>query len=287
MKEQYVHGTGKTPNGGKRGYKHNTSVFGTDAENYVSRLFMMMRNPNGSRRPDLITMDGMFDPRLSFELKSGLNGKGVLVDYQLHYAFTLDRDYWEVFGEESPKRKEESGMLAGLDWEKTRKLGEIPGIAYYYNIIERVDGIKAEGVDKPLSSIQLKWGNQCIVPHEFGFYNFVACMAHRTGGEEKDIIEYLMGRIKSDVVGESGDYSKRKDNQSWQSIHSRDIMALYTKDWLLTTPQGRKRVDKLKRLYPGIDDLKRIEIPGPNGTKIYVLANPEHEKLFDEQLRGL
>ena len=117
----------------KTGYKHNTSVFGNDSENYVASLFMMVQNPNGSRRPDLVSSPSCsFDPKLSIELKSGRQMKGVLVDYQLHYAATLQEDYNELFGEEI---QGSNGFFPGIDWRTSKKESKQEGIAYYYDVV--------------------------------------------------------------------------------------------------------------------------------------------------------
>src|SRR5271157_2135481 len=84
----------------KQGRRDNTVVFGTDSELYVSRLFMMMKNPNGGRRPDLVSVSDHSSPRLTLEVKSGREKKGVLNEEQLHYAITTKKDYVEVFKEE-------------------------------------------------------------------------------------------------------------------------------------------------------------------------------------------
>jgi hypothetical protein len=130
----------------EKGYKHKTGVFGTDAEKYFSRLFMMLQNPNGSRRPDFITLDGQYNPRISMELKSGRGHKGVLVDYQLHYAVTCEKDYIEILGEE-PKPRDDvlPGVgLNGLDRKPVR---------YYYDLLNRTDEVSAEELDRPFSNI--------------------------------------------------------------------------------------------------------------------------------------
>ena len=124
----------------KLGYKHNTGVFGRDAEFYVSSLFMMLKNPNGRRRPDLVTAEGLFEPKLSIELKSGYNKKGVMNESQLHYAVTLVDDYKELFGE-SPQQPE--GFLPGLNWYETGRYPSRNGIAYYYDVINRISEVKA------------------------------------------------------------------------------------------------------------------------------------------------
>jgi len=102
----------------KRGRKDSTGKFGNDSEFYASSLFIMLKNPNGTRRPDLVAMKGSFDPKLTIEMKSGRGNKGVLNDSQLHYAVTLEEDYVELFGE-SPT--DGNGCLKGVDGNVLRR----------------------------------------------------------------------------------------------------------------------------------------------------------------------
>jgi hypothetical protein len=270
----------------KEGYKHNTSVFGNDSENYVASLFMMVQNPNGSRRPDLVSSpDCSFEPKLSIELKSGRQMKGVLVDYQLHYAATLQEDYVELFGEEVPCG---NGFFPGIDWRASKKEFNQQGIAYYYDVVNRSDEMRARDVDKPFSSVQLRWGDQFIVPHEFGFYAFAIAKSMRTKEPLDEIMDHLVEIVKGDLTGRNKDYDERKkDSQSWQNIHGRDIIALFHDNPSLATPQGKKRIEMFHEIYPQLSSLKKIGINGPNNTMIYILADQEHENLFSDQLNSV
>jgi hypothetical protein len=144
----------------------------------------MFNNPNGWRRPDLVSLNGRYTPKLSVEVKSGRKFKGVMVDYQLHYAVTTDQDYIELFGEEPPEKQ---GLLPGFDADPLKE-GDA---AYYYNVINRTDKIKAQDLNKPFSAIKLKWGSQFIVPHDLAFYNFAINRARRAGESIDYSIEYL------------------------------------------------------------------------------------------------
>lgn len=264
----------------KWGYKNSTVTFGDDAEAYVSRLFVMMRNPNGSRRPDLISVNGRYKPKLSLEVKSGRARKGVLVDYQLHYAITTGGDYRELFGLDS---ENPTGILDGLDLS-----GSLPekSVAYYYDIVDRVDGMKSEDMREKFANIKLNWGDQFIVPHRFGFYAFAVFKHRRTGMPLRQVIDSLWKLIREDVLaGSTTNYEQRKNSQSWQDLHGRDALAIFLNDNSIATEDGKMRIELMQEVYPGMDDLKRVHIQGPNGTSIYVLAEPEHYRLFDEQLR--
>jgi hypothetical protein len=261
----------------KIGYKHNTGVFGSDAEAYVSRLFVMMRNHQGSRRPDLISKNGMYNPRLSIEVKSGRAKKGILVDYQLHYAVTSYRDYMQLSGEE-PRE-----LLEGVDWASS--LPKID-VAYYYDIIDRKDELTSIDVNGEHSNIKIKWGDQFIIPHQYGFYAFAVARHMRTNEPLDRIVNDLSNVIKEDVFAINSGYTNRKkDKQSWQDIHGRDVLAIFQDDLAYATKDGRERIRHIGDLYD-LSKLKRVVISGPNKTDIYVLSEPTHFDLFDNQLRG-
>jgi len=263
-----------------------TTKFGDDAEYYVSSLFEMVKNPNGTRRPDLVAKEGSFDPKLTIEMKSGRGQKGVLNDSQLHYALTLEEDYLELFGEESPRK---NGMPNGVNWESVRRGIPSQGIAYYYDVIEREDSLMSFDIMLPFHTIKIKWGNQFIVPHEMGFYYFAIGKSRRTGEPIRSVIDGLFKIMKHDADEGCSHYAERRDTQSWQNIYTKDILALFHKDSSLTTkkPNGVDRIEMLKRVYPEVDDLERITIEGPNKTIIHILAEPRHHKLFKEQLSSV
>ncbi len=271
----------------KRGYKHNTNVSGTDSEFYASSLYMMAKNPNGTRRPDLISIPEIYTPRLSIELKSGKGMKGILCESQLHYAVTLNEDYSHLFGDDADKRLEEL-----LPYLKNGSLHvEFPTgkIAFYYAYINRRDSLKAGDLEIPFSAIKLQWGDQFVVPQEFGFYTFAVAKHFRTAEPLEGIVSKLIENIAEDVREESSHYLERRaSSQSWQNIHACDVLAIFHNDISLTKkPWGIKRVGKLSEIYPEISELRRIIIDGPNKTKIYVLAKPEHKDLWDNQVRSV
>ncbi len=263
----------------KHGYKHKTGVFGTDAERYTSQLFLMFKNPNGHRRPDLISLNGRLSPKLSIEVKSGRKMKGVMVDYQLHYAITTQQDYIDLFGEEPPQRTD---LLPGVDTTPLPK----EYIAYYYNVINRFDELSAQDLDKPFSAIRIKWGNQYLVPHEFGFYNFAINMARRTDGNVEEAIEYLKEIMRQDVLNGTSHYQSRKaDRNSWQDLHARDIIAIFDNRPAFATKEGKERIALITKHYKELRELQRIKIPAANGTSLYILAKPEDHDLLDRQFR--
>lgn len=271
----------------KDGYKHKTSLFGNAAENYVSRLFMLMKNPNGRRRPDLVSIDQRYEPILSVEVKSGAKRKGILVDYQLHYSITTTQAYRELFGEDPPKRTTKTELFGEQEITQSDRL--LPGdpIAYYYAVLDRVDKLRAKDIDRPFSTIKCKWGDMFLAPADFAFYSFVACRVKRTDEDPAKVIPELKDMMKRDALSwKATNYDQRKGHiYSWQNIHGRDMLAIFQNDMSIATVKGRDRIRIIGDHYVGLSKLNRFLIQGPNGTKIYVLANPEDNNLFDVQLR--
>lgn len=267
----------------KSTYKHKQGIFGTDSENYISRLFMMAKNPNGSRRPDLISLNKRFKPNFSVEVKSGKSAKGIMVDYQLHYSITSEQDYINLFGEFP---LEGSGEYLGENWGTINPFFNKKAVAYYYNLVDRVDGLKAGDIDRPFSSVKLKWGDQFMVPDDFAFYTFACACSRRTGNDIEKIVVSLKEQMKEDCLNECPlDYTVRKgETNSWQNIDGRDILSIFHNDMSLATRYGKERIERLAGVYD-LDELKRIQIHGPNKTEIYILAKSEHQRLMNGQLR--
>jgi hypothetical protein len=269
-------------------YRGKRGVFGTDSERYVASMSLMKKHPDNNRRPDLISINGRYKPRLRLEVKSGAGRKMSLVDYQLHYGVSTGEDYFEMFGEEMPVPEE---VLPGMDWlERGDK------VAYYYNFIERHDGIGCEDLKKPFSAVQLDWSDQFIMPHELVFYSFAVnwgVRLHNTGkgslDDIPDLIEYLRDRVKRDLLEQTSHYGEQRGekNMCWQSYFSRDAEAIFYNDSNAATEQGKQRIENLRTFYPELDSLRRIKIAGPNGTVIHVLSedDKQHYHLFNTQMR--
>jgi hypothetical protein len=267
----------------------NRAIYGTDAEFYVGSLFRLMMNPNGTRRPDLVSFGESYNPKLSIEVKSGRNRKGVMVDYQLHYGITSAQDYKELFGQEP---KERSNPQIDL-FSKIPK--NLESVAYYYNLISRTETEQTASkfMSDPFSSIKLIWDDQFIVPHDFAYYNFAVCKSVRTGSDIKFILEELEQIVKEDVsflTGQNGNrnYNLRKsDNQSWQNLYGNDILSIFNRNPELLTRLGKERIELMKEYYPRFDSLQRVLIPGPNKTNIYILCHPEDYGLFNKQVKKI
>jgi len=270
----------------KKGSRHMTSVFGDDAECYLSKLFLMMRNPNGQRRPDLISIDERYDPRLTIEAKSGIDGKVSLMSGQLHYSVTTIQDYENLFGEEFAL---DDSVLPGMNNDTVYPVFQRGPVAYYYGIVSRLRELKSGDVEPPYHSIKLEWEDQVIVPHDLVFYSFAIAKFIRTRGTEGNLgnlIEGFKDQMGQDVRDKSSHYRTRRETQDWQNFYLRDMRAIFEDDFGVATKGGQTRLGLLKRYYPGFHDLQRIEIPGPNNTRIMVLANPGDYDLFDIQLRS-
>ena len=263
----------------KLGYKHNTAIFGTDAEHYLSRLFMMMENPNGTRRPDLVSINGRYNPRLSVEVKSGIEGKTSLVASQLHYAITCEQDYIDLFGDPVSK-----GFFVDESGNSFGSLDDNP-LAYYYAIISREGDVRSDRMNIPHASILLDWKDVALVPHDLVFYSFAVARAIRTGEEPLDVVDDLFKLIKENFDEQSSLYTTRRGTQDWQNFYLRDMVAVFSEDFSIATKAGQTRLELLAEHFPGYSSLKRIEMSGPNGTNVYVLSNPEDVDLFDRQLR--
>lgn len=258
-----------------RKYKHRTPMFGESAEHYVASLFQLIRKPNGNQSPDLFDSFGRYTPHLIMEIKSGAKKKGVINDFQMHYGIQTAADYLGEFGEEPLKG------LGHLDYSGRR-------VAVYYNVPDRVDGVRADELDRPFASVKLLFGDQFIVPSKFAFYQFAVCKAKRTHRSLDKVVEELKEVIKRDVVGrERGLHQneRKKDKNSWQNLQGRDVLAIFYDDLSLTSKPGKARVKRMREHYKELPSLDRIIIQGPKGSNIYILAEHQDFDLFNVQLR--
>ncbi len=272
----------------KNGYKHKTGAFGTSAENYVSRLFMMAHVKNGKRRPDMVSAEEYHKQPFILEVKSGKDGKGIMVDYQLHYAIRTREAYKEMFGHEPPEIKIETELFGDVSMPR-RKLRGGSLLPYYYCVIDRTDGLNADELDRAYSTLKCEFGDIYIVPNEFGFYNFAAAVSRRTKRNVESVISDLRQMMQKDALNWSASESlERKLNpNSWQNLNGRDIRAVYEADTSKSSKEGAERIRIISQTYPAFDSLQRVQIPGPNDSTIYVLAEPEENGLFNKQLRSV
>ncbi len=177
--------------------------------------------------------------------------------------------------------------FGGLFDEQEFKDPKAIKVAYYYDVINRIDEVTSNDLDIPFASIKFRWGDQYIVPHQFAFYAFAVSRTMRTKEEVNKVLEELTEVMKEDALHiEETDYEKRRTCQAWQNLNGRDILAVFNKDYEIATKEGKKRIDLLSKIYPNLNNLERITIPAPNNSFIYVLSNPEDYDLFDKQLRA-
>jgi len=256
--------------------RHKRAISGSDAERFVAQMLGLANIPDGERSPDLISADGMYTPQLALEVKGG-RGKGIMVDYQLHYGITTEVEYVEFFGESPP----EILTLFGAD-RVGRAFANQPTVVYYA-LVDRKDTLKKENFKVPYASIQHVWGDVFFVPHEYAFYSFAVQHAMRTGRTVPGVVPGIKKVIKKDMDSWTNpDYSGRKgDKSSWQNIIMSDIRYFISEDKELLTPDGKRRVSRMQRNYEGLPSLERRTFPGPNGTSLYALVEPDHVSLFD------
>lgn len=119
----------------KVGMRFKTEAFGTDAERYVAELTGLVPNPRRDRRPDLISAERTYSPRLTLEVKSGRNGRVVFNANQLHYGETPHLDY---SGVEDPSE-----------------------VSYYYNVVARIDNVSPAQLDDLSPQYGLNGATKC------------------------------------------------------------------------------------------------------------------------------
>lgn len=238
-------------------------------QTYVARVFDMLEIPDGRRMPDLMSRHGHLELTLFLEVKTSRNGnKASLNDFQLHYSVRTIEDYFLMF------REKPTGLGDSL-------LSGEPSTTYY-NCVSRTDGIENGELEKPFHDLMFTFGDYHIVPGEFAFYDFAFEVARKGKEPLRAVIERLKNVVKASIY--SG-YAGRKQSGTWQDIHTRDILALFHRQLALTTPSGVQRLEAISESYPSIRTWRRVCIPGPNNTSIYILCKPEHENLFDVSLR--
>ncbi len=247
--------------------KGKTGWIGADAEFFVSRLFCLERHPRGDCLPDLISGPGVYAPRLRLEVKSSAYNKPVLVQSQLQYGHNGTADIQDLFPEEC----------------------EEPVVFYYNGIVRespKKGGISSESIKGPADTIQIVWGNQHIVPHEIAFAYFVLGKSNRTETSLSSVQTALRTLAQSGKQVSHQRAIQFAEGQYWQNFHVSDISAFVQEDHTeLTKNHVSQRLTLIRKLYPSFDDLKKVIIPGPLNTQIYILAKPEDYTLFNEQVR--
>lgn len=270
-----------------RGFSGARRIFGEAGEFYTASLFQMVKNPNGDRRPDLSSFDGRYDPHWLLEVKSGLAMKGVISDYQLHYAITTSAVYRELFRQDPPERRISTELFPDQPLLQEGILAPGEAVPYYYCVLDRVDDLTCEAVKSFRDSVRCKWGDLFIAPAEFAFYSFVIFRAGRDKVDPEELIPKTMAKMQKDAAEwNPQDYAQTKGHAySWQNIEGRDILAVFEGKDSIATDDGQKRRIPFYRKHMKMDTWERIKIPGPNGTTLYILAKPEDNQLFEVQAR--
>lgn len=278
----------------KKAYKHNTGVFGDDAEAYLGTLFNMHNIPSGVLMPDLVSLDGL-DPRLALEVKSGKNGKFALLDNQFHYGINSAEDYVRFFGVEAENDFDDT--YHSVCWDRIIPERRKRDLLFYHAFISRVDDLAAEDVDGKYDSIKIEWGDVFLAPSDLIFTGFAVIKALRERKTSKkvgldftpwgDVVSGLKDVVSGCLTSVGSNYKDRKnDSMHWQSFNMKDLKALWTENYGGLKRDAKLRVKAIRSLYPGdLSKLERTFINGPNGTTIYCLTHPDHDFLFDNRLR--
>jgi hypothetical protein len=244
-------------------YKHKTSVPGTDSEYYLSRLFLMLRNFNGSNRPDLVTPDGLYNPRFSLESKSGKARKVVLNEDQFQYVFTAQEDY--DYGWRDPLfrdqfKEDEKRIFDHISTYGKEKI-DFP-IPLYYVTIGREDKLRAENLNTPFSSIKFNWGDLYLLPSEMVFHLFATNRVTREKGlkAKLDDIQQIENKMRATIKAQiSGEYyyrEARSNSSFWQSLSLRALEALFEKDDTISfKKKGKLQYNLLHEVFPRLENL--------------------------------
>jgi hypothetical protein len=251
-----------------------TKVFGDAAESYVGSLYGLRKIPNGNRMPDLTSKNQEFVPKLFMEVKSGGKRKGGVADFQLHYPLNLKANAAERYGFDFSLKDKD--MFA----EELCVYGDS---AFYYNIVDRLDGISSNDIRSPFAALGCVWGDQHIIPSELVFYQFAFERSRRTGERMEESIERLKKKMEDDFFATSMDRSEERLRDCfWVDLHGNDIRSIVLEDNSLYECGGLKRIGEIENYYFDLNNLKRFCINGPFGTSVYALIRPEEVELFSQ-----
>lgn len=263
-------------------YGENKHI-GNQGEYYCRSLYGLMKHPDGERRPDLISVNGRYSPKLSMEIKSSMSGRGIINPHGLTYGFSSNLDYIGVFGDDLPKENP-SDLIEDMEYNRFRNISPS---AFYYNLMQRTDGLRNEEFRNEFDDLKIKFGDQIIVPHELIFYAYVIDKM-RGNGKTFETSKEEVKEIVTSFLTRGYDYYNPGKNDC-QPIRFSDYLALYMNDdSLIVSPEGKKRVELLRKHYgeDRIESFEKIEYIGPNNTNIYAFYRPEHSELFREQIKN-
>ncbi len=255
-------------------------IFGTSAERLIARLFSMNVNPLNSSRPDLTRADT--NPKLTIEVKSGKSGKGIMVVDQLYYGLNTLFDYDD---EEIDVNK---GLLPGFDWVENTQRNDSQ-VAYYYAIVERVDGLSLSDVRFPYGSIKAKFADICIVPHDLASTVFFSSWARRTNTEytelRKKAIELLIDYKNRGIRPHQ--LRKKIGTNAWQNLDSKLIKYLIFNDNSLKTIVRSSTQKDLEEQYFSANPVRPIVFENEFRHNVYGLIKQEHQTLFTQITKEL
>jgi len=234
-------------------HKSTTQKTGDNAEYYLSELFQMQRMPDGNRMPDL--RDGDF----FIEIKSGINGRAQLVDYELHYTTS---------------KKTGSSFFAQLAENRVT----------YYDVIRRNDSLTSEELKRPFSNILIDWGDQYIIPSEMVTKLFAIQWLYRPGNNLpiNEILSKLEKKISDDASGATITENNKISGVSWQTIESGFLKSIFCGEKMKARSEEKLAV--LKEIYPSFDSLERIPAIGPKSTQINILSENTDLEYFNNVL---
>lgn len=269
----------------KTGYKHKTSYFGDAGELYCASLFQMAKIDNGSRRPDLITSEGL-SKALSIEVKSSRPSNMPVHIGSLFYAMLPLNDVGET---NTLTRQEFQEAIRAYD-PKTTRTDEINRV--YFNFNSRVDGLKARDLQHPFSGLRFQYGDQFLVParyvvSEFASLDFLLEKERAEMKSVSDSLDYVRESILDHALKPEEEGSKNR--RDWRRFN-RLTFAQFVPELELNPnkdaiERAKKRADTLRRVFPGVDNLLKGRIEGPNGTSIYYLAEREDQEVIERMSR--
>lgn len=276
----------------KKDKKYKTAVFGDCAEYYVAELFDMSRNERGQARPDLTSKT--INPSIHLELKTGADRKGILYGPQFMRALHCIKDYEDLFKEKFPGEEQTEVFELGKNHlGKVYKNGVSPTRdIYYYGLVERVDGLGSGDLTGRYSSLKLKFGDHFLVPYEFALMYYVASKAITDKSDPQVVLDSLKEMafkwLSQGIATELQVGGRiRRDSSNWQSFSGNDVLKFIMEGFFDPTTEDTHKIEYLRRIYPSLDDLRGVQIPGPNRTSINVLCKSSHLEVFDSVDKGL
>ena len=243
----------------KKGSKHKTTAFGTDAERYLASLYGLAPNPFHSTRPDLVHPKGLF----SVEVKSGL-AQGILTRPQLRYHLTDEERATSFFG----RRGEE--IYRALEEERSPQEGN----TLFYAVVHRTDGMEARELRGDFSANNLTWGDQFIVPSNIVHYFFASKLATLRRTNLRGAFGEIRRKLEKEILENR---PQEREPGSWVGLRFAEAEGIVHRDFSrFTNPKQVKSLDRFRKAIEqdGYEDLYTKEVEGPNETTTHILYHP-------------